>query len=80
MEKTLIENGLMQLTAKYNHGDIVYIIVDPDQLEKIITSYTVYPNDVLYNVSHGDHESTHYDFELSNDRDINKALDIKKDL
>ena len=46
-------------------GDIVYLITDDEQKERIVTSYTVYPTGIMYALSQGTNVSDHYVFEIT---------------
>lgn len=55
----------MVIENKFDIGDIVYLVTDPDQIRRIITGITIRPTGILYEVSLGATDSDHYDFELS---------------
>ncbi|TWI86306.1 hypothetical protein LX66_3560 [Chitinophaga japonensis] len=62
----------MVVDNKYEIGDRVYLVSDPDQQLRIITSFAVYKGgEILYTVACGEKESRHYDFEMSKDKDLN---------
>lgn len=63
----------MKLESKYDFGDIVYLKTDPDQVERIVTGITYRPLGVLYSISYTTTESSHYDFEITRERDILKT-------
>ena len=63
-----MSNEKRVINFKYNFGDIVYLIHDPDQVERMVTSYMVKPLGVLYGLSVGELESYHYDFEIASDK------------
>lgn len=46
-------------------GEIVYLITDDEQKERMVTSYTVYPNGIIYTLSQGINISNHYIFEIT---------------
>lgn len=59
---------------EFEIGEIVYLITDCDQHERIVTGIIIRPNNqVIYNVSFGSSETGHYGIELSGQRDIKKA-------
>jgi len=63
------------ITFKYDIGDMLVLITDPEQHERIVVGYSVYPNNVvLYRLCLGTIESIHYEFELTEQPDILKAL------
>ena len=64
----------MKIETKYNIGDCVFLITDPDQKARIITSISIRPNNsICYEMSVGTDNSFHYDIEFTYDRDIIKA-------
>lgn len=54
----------MQLNCKFNLEQIVYLITDVDQSERIITGIQYNKNVLLYCLACGVNESWHYDFEI----------------
>ena len=63
----------MVIDNKYEIGDRVFLITDVHQDERIVTGIFIGPNDITYNLNCGNSESYHYDFEISNDRDVVKS-------
>lgn len=55
---------------KYKIGDFVYLITDVDQYKRIVTGITIRLNSVLYAISLGESETTHYDFEISKEPNL----------
>jgi hypothetical protein len=62
------------LTIKYWIGDIVYLITDVDQKERIVTGVDIRQSGVSYNLSYGSDDSDHYDIEISKEKDVLKTL------
>jgi hypothetical protein len=61
----------MVVENKFDIGQVVYLRTDKEQEPCIITCLTVYRDgDVLYEVNRGSHSSRHFDFELSNERNL----------
>ena len=60
--------------AKYTNGDMVYVKTDLDQYERMITGVHFRPHGINYSVSFGDHETAHFEIELSSKKDTNKGL------
>jgi len=59
---------------EYEIGSLVYLVTDPDQLQRMVTGYTERPGGfIIYYLSHGAEESTHYEIEIAKERDIIKA-------
>lgn len=64
----------MIIDNKFGHGDIVYLITDPEQLARVVTAITVCVNNCLiYELSCGAATSRHYDFEMSLDKNLTNA-------
>ena len=55
---------------KFEIGDYVYLKTDIDQYKRLVTGYTVRPNVVIYNLSLGSEETTHYELEISEEVDV----------
>lgn len=53
---------------KYEIGETVYLVTDPDQIPRKVFCFIVFRNEVLYKLACGERESTHYDFELSTEK------------
>ncbi len=61
----------MRIENKFEISDTVYLRTDENQLARLVTGIRIRPQGVLlYELSQGTHESVHYEFELSEDRDI----------
>lgn len=60
----------MIINNKYDIGQIVFLITDPEQLPRIVTRLIVNMNTVLYDLSCGMEMSAHYDFEMSEEKTI----------
>lgn len=54
----------MLIENKYNIGDVVFLLTDVEQLNRIITGIIIRPNSILYYVSCGSTETLHYDLEI----------------
>lgn len=67
----------MKIETSFDIGEIVYLITDEDQSERIITRITVSPQGCLYELCAGVVSSSHYDIEMSRKADINKQLNLK---
>lgn len=53
-------------TIWYEMGDTVYLTTDKEQLPRIITGYSLRPNNtVCYYLSQGTQETIHYGIEIS---------------
>jgi hypothetical protein len=56
---------MMLIDVKFNIGSPVYLTTDTDQRKRIIVGYYIDSNSVSYLIRCGTEESTHYDFEIS---------------
>ena len=57
---------------KFKIGDIVYLITDSDQLDRIVTGLYIRSGSMTFGLSCGTNESWHYSIEISSERDILK--------
>lgn len=55
---------------KYNIGDTVYLKTDPEQLPRIVFCFVVYRQEIIYKLATGIVNSDHYDFEISDTKNI----------
>lgn len=55
---------------EFKIGDTVYLTTDPEQLPRIVYSYTVYPQHIIYNLTQSTSTSGHFDFEMTHTKDI----------
>lgn len=60
--------------SKYNFGDIVYLVTDPDQLKYIVCEIEFRPGSVVYVVSSGKETYTAYEFELTDEPNLVEKL------
>jgi hypothetical protein len=61
----------MELKTKFCLGDMVYLKTDPDQFKRMVTSFRVGPDCIMYELSQGDKPPTlHYDFEIDSEPDF----------
>jgi hypothetical protein len=57
---------MMVINNKYEHGQIVYLITDQDQLPRMVTQIIVCADGALtYQLSSGDEYSNHFEMEIS---------------
>lgn len=54
-------------------GDIVFLITDNEQSERMIIEILIKPDGIMYQLAKGDFLSWHYDIEFTKDRDVLKA-------
>lgn len=65
----------MTINNKYNIGQIVYLLTDREQCERIITCIQIVSmNNISYQLSCGIAASWHYDYEIISNKDLVKAL------
>ena len=55
---------------KFKIGDYVYLKTDSNQYKRMITGYSVRPGTVIYKLSLGSEETTHYELEISKEVDV----------
>jgi len=55
---------------KFKIGDYVYLKTDNNQYKRLVTGYTVRPGTVIYKLSLGSEETTHYELEISAEVDM----------
>lgn len=56
---------------KWEHGDTVYLVTDPEQMPRIIVAYKVYKQgEIMYELNQGINSSMHYEFEITTERNI----------
>ncbi|WP_262246994.1 hypothetical protein [Parapedobacter soli] len=60
--------------SKYDFGDIVYLVTDPDQLKYIVCEIEFRPGAVVYHVTSGRESCAAYEFELSHEPDMVEKL------
>jgi len=56
------------MTFKYNIGQEVYLKTDPDQLKRPVTGILLRKGSIIYYLSSGVDETSHYDFEITTER------------
>ena len=63
---------------KYNLGDIVYLITDVEQIERMVTEVKfIIGGSIIYTLAQGTVETTHYEQEMCSTKNIFKALNIQ---
>lgn len=61
----------MNVETKYNIGDVVFLMTDIEQLQRIVTGVLIRPrNAVIYYLTCGDTETTHYELEMVSEKNI----------
>jgi len=65
----------MQISNKYELGQLVFLLTDNEQLARIVTCIQINGNNQLsYQLSCGVVASWHYDYEIVSNKDLVKAL------
>ena len=59
---------------KYELGDRVYLITDPEQHERMVTAITLRGTGAIYGLGLGAEESWHYDYEITDEKDELKKV------
>jgi hypothetical protein len=62
--------AMMVIDNEYEIGDIVYLKTDTEQNQRLVFSFIVYKNDIIYRLAFGTINSDHYGFELSPTKNI----------
>jgi len=60
----------MNIKTKYNPEEIVYLVHDPEQFERMVTEINVTRNGHRYLLVCGSEESLHYEFEITDKKDM----------
>lgn len=60
----------MQITNKFEIGNIVYLVTDLEQLPRIVFGIHIYKGHIMYEVVHVNIVGLHYDFEMSKEKNI----------
>lgn len=66
----------MEFKSKYGLAELVYLITDTNQKERMVTGVKFNLSGVIYTLAHGTEESYHYEAEISKEKDILKQLDV----
>lgn len=64
----------MIIETPFDIGQIVYLVTDKEQNERLLTRITATPNGVTYCLTMGTCESWHYAMEMTSEKDIVKQL------
>lgn len=61
----------MTIKNKFDIGQEIYLVTDPEQHRRLITSFMIYPGiSIVYNVSWCGEVTEHYDFELNAEKQL----------
>jgi len=59
----------LTIEVEFEHGDEVYVVTDPGQFKRIVTSINIKPKGaIVYELSMDGGATYHYDFELSGEK------------
>ncbi|MFL5811498.1 MAG: hypothetical protein ACJ749_18380 [Flavisolibacter sp.] len=64
----------MKIITKYDIEDWVYLVHDPEQVERMITEIRVTKTSHVYTLMCGTEESDHFDFEITNVKNLNQKF------
>lgn len=64
---------MMVIDTKFNIKDIVYLVTDSEQRERIVTCIVVKENSIMYELVSGTESTWHNDFEITVNKDILKT-------
>lgn len=62
----------MKINTKYNIGQVVYLLTDEDQKERIITAIMLEGANTAYRLNFAGTQTWHFDFEMTESRDYTK--------
>ena len=65
---------MMQINNKFKLGEIVYLITDIEQNERMVTGIQVRPIGLIYLLQHLVTETFHYEIEITNEIDTLKKV------
>lgn len=68
----------MDISTKYDITQEVYLRTDPEQLPRIITEINIKPIGHMYQLSNGVVFSWHYDFEMSEEKNVLMACGVEQ--
>ena len=60
----------MIINTLYDIGDTVYLVTDKDQLPRLIINIRIGPGTLCYTVVSATTESSHYEMEISKEKNI----------
>ena len=61
----------MTIENKYKLGEIVFLITDPDQYQRIITAIQININgSIIYHLAQGINETWHFEVEIASDKNF----------
>ncbi len=61
---------MMVIDNIFDIGQTVYLKTDVDQVPRMVVRYSVTKETVLYILASGEKETTHYDIEISETKDV----------
>jgi hypothetical protein len=61
----------IKIELDFDHGQKVYLVTDPEQLERVVGDIRLVPGGVaIYYLKCGTEESEHYEFEISDTKKV----------
>lgn len=64
----------MKIETKYDIGQIVYLVTDTEQKERMVISILIRHNLITYELACEANASYHYDIEISCSKDVIKSI------
>lgn len=61
---------MMFIDNKFNFGQIVYLITDPEQKKRIVTNMQIDPTGIMYRLMFETSGSWHHDIEISPEKNV----------
>ena len=78
MRPKTFRNKIVKINNKFNIGDTVYLITDPEQSANLVTAIRVCRNHLEYELSYVSSRFYAEDFELSSERNVLTACGVGK--
>lgn len=63
----------MDIKTKYDIGQIVFLATDENQRARIVTGIIIRPSGIIYYLTCGSEESTHYEIEFTLEKNYSIA-------
>ena len=65
----------MTINNKYDFGQMVFLVTDPEQKERMVTAIQVFAGGrLLYQLVHGENATWHYEYEISGTENVLKRV------
>jgi hypothetical protein len=68
---------VIKINVDFKIGQTVFLKTDPEQFERLVTAIVVENKDISYQLSCGEDQSIHSDYEISAEKDELKRLGVE---